>query len=38
MQPFTAVPRILLARRIPWPPRIDDAPKLPPELTPQRQW
>ena len=27
MQPFTSVPRMLLARRIPWPARVDDAPK-----------
>jgi L-ascorbate metabolism protein UlaG (beta-lactamase superfamily) len=31
MPPFPAVPRMLLARRIPWPARIDDAPKPPPE-------
>ena len=27
MQPFTSIPRMLLARRIPWPARLDDAPK-----------
>jgi L-ascorbate metabolism protein UlaG (beta-lactamase superfamily) len=27
MQPFTSVPRMLLARRIPWPTRVDDVPK-----------
>ena len=29
-QPFTAVPRMLLERRTPWPPRIDEPPRLPP--------
>jgi L-ascorbate metabolism protein UlaG (beta-lactamase superfamily) len=28
-QPFTAVPRMLLARRTPWPPRIEEPPRLP---------
>ena len=27
MQPFTSVPRMLLARRTPWPARVDDVPK-----------
>ena len=27
MQPFTSVPRMLLARRIPWPVRVHDVPK-----------
>jgi hypothetical protein len=27
MQPFTSLPRMLLARRIPWPARDDDAPQ-----------
>jgi len=31
-QPFTAVPRMLLARRTPWPVRIDDPPRRPPAL------
>ncbi len=31
MQPFTSVPRMLLARRIPWPAHLDDAPKPVPE-------
>ena len=31
-QPFTAVPRMLLERRTPWPARIDDPPQRPPPL------
>ncbi|HEX2342826.1 MAG TPA: MBL fold metallo-hydrolase [Vicinamibacterales bacterium] len=31
MQPFTSVPRMLLARRSRWPARVDDAPKPPPD-------
>ena len=27
MQPFTSLPRMLLARRTPWPARVDDVPK-----------
>jgi L-ascorbate metabolism protein UlaG (beta-lactamase superfamily) len=30
-QPFSAVPRMLLERRRPWPARVDDAPRRPPE-------
>src|SRR5215510_13528833 len=26
MQPFTSAPRMLLARQIPWPARVDEAP------------
>jgi L-ascorbate metabolism protein UlaG (beta-lactamase superfamily) len=31
-QPFSAVPRMLLEPRTPWPARIDEAPRRPPEL------
>jgi hypothetical protein len=31
MQPFTSVPRMLLARRSRWPARVDNAPKPLPE-------
>src|SRR6266487_4660555 len=31
-QPFTAVPRMLLERRTPWPRRVDAPPRQPPEL------
>ena len=31
-QPFSAVPRMLLERRTPWPARIDEPPRRPPEL------
>jgi len=31
-QPFSAVPRMLLERRTPWPARIDEPPQRPPEL------
>src|SRR5205814_770433 len=31
-QPFSAVPRMLLEPRTPWPVRIDEAPRRPPEL------
>jgi L-ascorbate metabolism protein UlaG (beta-lactamase superfamily) len=29
MQPFSAVPRMLLERRTPWPPHVEDAPRRP---------
>jgi L-ascorbate metabolism protein UlaG (beta-lactamase superfamily) len=31
-QPFSAVPRMLLERRTPWPVRVDDTPQTPPAL------
>src|SRR5437763_1528703 len=31
-QPFTAVPRMLLEARTPWPPQIDEPPQRPPAL------
>src|SRR4029079_12434767 len=31
-QPFSAVPRMLLERRTPWPARVDVPPPLPPQL------
>jgi L-ascorbate metabolism protein UlaG (beta-lactamase superfamily) len=30
LQPFTAIPRMLLERRVPWPSRIDNPPRNPP--------
>src|SRR5438034_4546816 len=32
LQPFTAVPRMLLERRTPWPAHVDDPPCRPPDL------
>ena len=32
VQPFTAVPRMLLTRRTPWPARVEEPPRLPPRL------